>query len=53
MERWSNEIHKGEIHRPAAHTAPGIIQAVQPARTDERSPGTFHGIAEHDTREWV
>ena len=30
-----SEIHTRQIHRPATHTAPGIIQAVQLARTDE------------------
>jgi len=48
-----SEIRTCQIHRPATYPAPGVVQIVQPARTDERPPGTFHSIAEHDPREWV
>ena len=43
-EPWRNEaqheIHTRQIYRPATYPAPGIVQTVQPARTDERAPST-------------
>lgn len=48
-----NEIRTRQIHRPATYPAPGVVQIVQPARTDERAPNTFHSLVKHNPREWV